>query len=214
MRATIYPLSLVLASLSLACAVGVNVGVDPSEDFARYRAWMWLPTNIPIVDAPHDSKRALEPRLAAIVEQTLSARGFVRDDEHADFFVTASLTVHRREMSVSVPRAPYLFSSNSSSASWWIEGSQLERRTYEDLMLAIGFADTRGRITWHATLARRLEGHADLPLEAAVEELLARSPRRDPGSDTGGSRDERSIQDAPRRQEPPPAREPDPHGRT
>ncbi len=214
MRATIHRFSLILASLGVACATGVNVRVDPEEDFSRYRVWTWLPSSVPIVDAPHGRADALEAKLSALVERELDARGFARDDEHANFYVTVSLTVQRREVSVYVPRAPYLFSSNSSAPSWWIEGSRSERRTYEDLKLAIGFADSRGRITWLATLARRLEGHTALPLEEAVAELIARSPARSPGIDAAGSREERSIQDRPRPHDPPRGREHRPQDRT
>lgn len=183
MRGAIYLVSLILAWLGVACSTTVDVAFDEREDFSRYRTWDWLPHAVPHVDAPHRDAPALDARLARLIERALRGRGFERTGDRADFFVTYQLVLRRQTVVVYVPFAPYLLSSNHSSPSYWIEGSEKESRVYEDIHLAIDVTEGRGRSIWHAALERRVEEGSALPLDDAVATLLERFPRHGARSD-------------------------------
>jgi hypothetical protein len=171
------------AGLGVGCVSTLDVVSDEGEDFASYRTWDWLPRLANRVDAPHASEAALDARLARTIERTLAAEGFERDAS-PDFFVTYHLALRRHREIVNVPSAPYLLSSMNASASYWVERSHQEERVYEVVLLAIGVTRDGRSMPWHATLVRRIEDGATLPLDDAVETLLGRFPARGPASPT------------------------------
>ena len=176
MRGTILLFSPILLGLGVGCASEVRVHFDERADFSRYHTWAWLPDSASRVDAPHANSPALTTRLARLIEEQLGKRGYDRTAEHADFFVSYQLVLRRHEMAIEVPRAPYLFSSYNSSASYWIEGSETQYRVYEDLQLLVRIIEANGRITWQAAVERRSEGGFDRNLEDLVTALLERLP--------------------------------------
>ncbi len=186
MRGSIHLASLALATLTVACVSPspVDVVVDSRTDFSRYRTWTWLPGEEIDIDAPGSPAAELASRVHASIERGLRSRGFERSGTGADFFVSCRLTLRRREGYVEVPFAPYLFSSLSSSASYWIEGSSRESRSYEDLQLEIGIHTAPGPAVWRAATFRSVEVGRRLPVREAVEMLLEHLPQGAPESDS------------------------------
>jgi hypothetical protein len=171
----------ILLALGVGCASTVDVVYDERQDFSSYRTWDWLPQDLPSIDAPHSNADALDARLMRLIERELVASGFPRAGAGPpDFFVTYHLALRRRSVLIDEPAAPYLLSSLHSSPSYWIEGSRKAKRVYEDVRLAIGMSEGRGRMIWRALLQRTLEDPSLLPLDADVATLLARIPRTPP----------------------------------
>lgn len=167
--------------LGTACSTTVNVVVDEREDFSRYRRWDFYSRASPKVDAPYADPRALDARVARLIEQELQERGFERSAS-PDFLVSYHLALRRRVVVFEEPAAPYLLSSHTSSASYWIEGaSRKVSQVHEDLRLAIGLSDGSGRRrTWRGVLLRTVVDASVLPLDDAVATLLDRLPSPDP----------------------------------
>ncbi len=195
MRGIIYVIPLLAAWLGLACASSVDVRFDERADFSRYHTWSWLPDAASRVDAPHADPARLDAQLARLIEEQLGQHGYERAAERADFFVSYRLALHRHAVEVEVPRAPYLLSSYSSSPSYWIEGSEVKKRIFEDLQLVVRVAGPDGRTTWQAALKRRLEDGSGLRLDDLIVTLLERFPAhrngsrpRTPPADGGSSR--------------------------
>lgn len=187
MRGTVHHLVAILGAtlcvgLVAGCSTLVEVAADEGEDFATYRTWNWLPYARKRVDAPHNNQRALDARLARLIEQALVREGFVRSAS-PDFFVAYHLSVQRRSEVVNVPSAPYLLSSLNSSASYWVEGSHREERFHEAIKLSIGFTPGGAHMPWRAVWVRRVEDGGILKLDSAVDGLLARFPARPPTAD-------------------------------
>jgi len=177
-------LALVIAIASGGCVATVNVEMDEREDFSTYRTWTWMPQTTPRVKAPPHLAPALEVRLGRLIESTLEERGLRRTDPPADFYVAYHLTVERSVELVEQPMAPYLMSSYSSSASYWIEGSETVERQIDDVRLSIATAPGGGETTWQAVFRKRLEAPAVIPLESAVTELLAHFPATVPDAES------------------------------
>jgi len=182
MRGIVHPLVAILGiglalGLGAGCTSLVEVDSDEGEDFAAYRSWNWLPYSRRRVDATHDDERALDARLARVIEKSLIREGFTRSAT-PDFFVAYHLSVHRRVEVVNVPAAPYLLSSNNSSASYWVERSHRTERSYEAVKLSIGFTTGGAHMPWRAVWVQRVEDGAVLDLDDAVDDLLARFPAR------------------------------------
>jgi hypothetical protein len=180
MRAAICLLALLFAGLGSACASSEYVFYDEREDLSRYHTWSWLPHDAPSVDAPHAQERAIDARLARVIERELAASGFARSAGRPDFYVAYHLALERYSMVVDEPRAPYLLSSLTSSPSYLVEGSRKATRVQEQLRLAIRFVEPEGRMLWQAGLVRVQEDHRTLPLDRDVASLLARFPRPAP----------------------------------
>ena len=72
------------------CTLAPRHEFDPSADFTSYQQWRWRAPDYgngdvsdPILDSP-----LLGKRVAAAVDSALTARGFQRDSDNADFVVT------------------------------------------------------------------------------------------------------------------------------
>ena len=180
MRGAIHLVAILVTALGVGCTTTVDVVFDEREDFSRYRTWDWAPRALPKVDAPHREARALDARVARLIERQLFESGFERAAGRPDFLVTYHLTLRRRAVVALEPMAPDLLASNNSSASYWIEGSRTVRRVHEDVRLAIGLSEARGRRIWRATLLGTWVDTAVLPLDDAVATLLDRFPRPGP----------------------------------
>jgi hypothetical protein len=174
--------ALLSLGIGAACSTTVDVVVDEREDFSRYRTWDFYSRAHPKVDAPYGDPRALDARVARLVEQELQQRGFERNASRPDFLVSYHLALRRRVVVIEEPAAPYLLSSHTSSASYWIEGtSRNVSQVHEDLRLAIGLSDGSGRRrTWRGVLLRTVVDASVLPLDDAVATLLDRLPSPDP----------------------------------
>ena len=182
-------LSLPWLVLAAGCGTTVDVAIDEREDLSRYRSWDFFFRGVPKVDAPELDERALDARVAGLIERELARRGFRRSSERPDFLVGYHLSLRRRAVIVEEPAAPYLLSSMNSSASYLIEGgSRKVRQMHEDLRLAIrvGGAESR-RYAWRATLMQTLVNPSRLPLDDAVATLLDRLPGPGPLDAPGGS---------------------------
>jgi hypothetical protein len=75
--------------------------------------------------------------------------------------------------------APYLLSSMTSSASYWIEGGYRKvLQVHEEVRLAIRISGAESRnYAWRGLLLRTLVNPTGLPLDDAVATLLDRLPR-------------------------------------
>ena len=177
MRETLL-LLLVAAAFCVGCASTTNIRVDQREVLSPLRTWNWLPTNASPelgVNAPHRNAPVLHNRLERLIAQELGALGFERVDR-ADFFVVFQLVLVPRRVTVYEPRAPYLLSSMTSSASYWIEGSNAKILVFEEFRLVIGLFSKPGQIFWRGVLERQVEEGENLSLGEAVAELLERLP--------------------------------------
>ena len=167
--------SLLGLGLGTGCATIVDISVDERAELSRYRTWSYA---VSTVDASRSEAAPLHQLLAPLIEEALSARGFEHTLDGADFLVGYHFGLRYQVELVDTPRAPYLLSSSHSSASYWIEGSDQERRTYRDLRLAIDVTDRTGRAIWQGELQRRREAYTPLGLANAVAKLLERFPQR------------------------------------
>lgn len=179
-RAVVPAIALAVMTLgSVGCSTLVDVTVDERADFSRYRTWRWVSRGVPQIDAPQSNRALLDALLTRLIEQGLEARGYERDGDPPDLLVDYRISLQRRLVLVDVPRAPYLLSSHNSSASYWIEGSETQKRLVSDLRLRIDVASAQGQLVWQAELQRRVEQGQDLDLDGAVTTLLDRFPERD-----------------------------------
>lgn len=178
----VVPLLLLALVLSigpvLGCSTIVDVAFDEGEDFSRYRTWDWQRRGARAISAPGEEGAALDALLRRLIGRELVARGYRRVDAPPDLWVGYQLRLRRRLVVVEVPRAPYLLSSHHASASYWIEGTDTEKRAVEDARLDVIAVSAAGRVVWQGALQRRTEGEAGLDFEQAVERLLERFPER------------------------------------
>jgi hypothetical protein len=177
MRGAVQLAAVIFGSLGVACATTVDVAFDERADFSRYRTWDWLPRAARTVEAPLSETRALDARLARLVERALRARGFERTDGRADFFVSYYLRVQREFVTVRETPAMQQLSSLHSSPSYWIQATRSERHTYERGHLAIVVAGRRQqRVIWRGEIEGRFREDFSPHLEEAVWSLLERFP--------------------------------------
>ncbi len=172
---------LLLAALSGAasgCMAPVRVAFDEREDFARYRTWSWRPNVTATLAAPTGRSSPLNLLIASKIERELSRRGYQPSDGAPDLLVGYGLTLARRVVLAEVPRAPYLLSSLSSSASYWIEGTDLEKQRVHDVTIWIEITDANGRSVWTGESRQRLERGQKFDLDARIVALLERLPER------------------------------------
>jgi hypothetical protein len=183
MRAAVHFAGFICAAFGVACAPPVAVEFDERVDIARYRAWDWLPRAAGSVDAPENDAPALDERLARLVERALQARGFERKRGRAEFFVSYYLRVEREVVSFSETPAIQELSSHHSSPSYQIQATRRELRTYEKGHLAIVVAGVRQRrVIWRGDFEERFRDDFAPHLEEAVQNILDRFPRADPGA--------------------------------
>lgn len=166
-----------VASGLAGCAPGIQVGFDSHTDFSLLRTWDWQPRDTPAVQATGEDEQRLEARLAHSIAGGFRSLGYDRTTREPDFRVVYDLSLELRQQMVNVPRAPYLVSSMSSSASYWVEGTDTERREFRELRLVIAVLDADGRVVWKGGVLRRLEASQESDVGHAVEELLERFPR-------------------------------------
>ena len=170
-------LTTLAASVALSgCAKAPDTGFDLDGRFVPFHTWDWQSVEDPRVEAPQ-SPALLEGRLARTIDGALAERGYVRGREAPDFRVDYRLTIERRSELVEVPMAPYLLLSHDHTASYWIEGTDTERRTVEHLRLAVDVHDQDGRLVWRSAIRRRLEPPERWDLEELVQEVLRRFPK-------------------------------------
>ena len=167
-------LALALALSSAACATRIDVDRAPGADFSQFKTWDWQPGGLKVETPGNRSKLVRDLSLA--IERSLADQGFERGGADADFFVVLDVLVRRGEVAVRVPLAPYLFSSNSSGASYWIEGSRVEYRTVHDLTLALGIRAREGPVVWRAIASNRVEEGRALPIHEIVGSLASHLP--------------------------------------
>jgi hypothetical protein len=169
-------LAAIALPFALACGVGVQVAFDAQEDFARFRTWSWRESDAARIAAASGDTRALAMRASARIAEALERRGFVRDPRDPDFTVAFDLSLEPRMEKVAVPSAPYFLSSNDSSPSYWIEGTDVVERRVEHFSLQMDIALPDGSVIWKGLVQKRMEHAAPAPLDEAVEELLRRLP--------------------------------------
>jgi hypothetical protein len=175
----IHAVLIVLTGLAMACSTIVDVSVNAGTDLSSQRTWSWQTRAGGVVDAPR-SRSALSTRLDRAVERELTVRGYQQVPQDADLRVMYHLSLQPRSESVQVPRAPYLLSSMSSSASYWIEGTDVEQRAYQQVRLGIHIRDPAGRELWSASLSEKVNEGQQLDLDAEVATLLRRLPDHAP----------------------------------
>jgi hypothetical protein len=184
MRRVSQRLALVSASIAAAigsgCAPTLQVAFDAREDFSLYHTWDFGAAETTGAAAAPEHQAGLEAELVRAIARTLDQRGYRRAAERPDLQVSYQLSLERRKERVLVPRAPYLLSSNSHTGSYWIEGSDTEERSYDDLRLSIEVADRGGRGIWKGALRERIPQGRSTDLAAAVVSLFERFPRATP----------------------------------
>jgi hypothetical protein len=156
------------------CATRLDV--DAREDVAPYATWAWLPRAVPKVHAPHRDGAALAAEAARLIEAELDRRGYRRVDEDADFYVAYQLALRRETVMIDQPQAQYELSTHTSDGAYRIQGTQRVPRVYEQLDLAVGFTDARGRTLWSARLTDQQEDAPGFDLGPRVAQVLESVP--------------------------------------
>ncbi len=166
-----------LAWLGLGCATNVDVAFDEREDFSDYRTWRWLSGAARSVETPRGDARALEARLAALVEGALQARGFERSSGSADLLVVAYLGIQRQLVYANETGAVQHLPSLHFSPSYEVQATTQELQTYETGYLVIAVSDARrGVPIWRGEFSGRFRDDFGPHLDEAVSTLLERFP--------------------------------------
>jgi len=168
--------------LCLGCAHPVLVDVDASRDLARYRTWSFGQNATATLASPKGQRSPLNRLLAEGIEGELTRRGYQQQKVAPDLLVTYSLELERRTILEQVPRAPYLLSSLSSSPSFWVEGSDLQRRQVSDVTLFVDVSDGAGHPLWSGESRQRLRRGEKLDLAASIATLLESIPESSPAA--------------------------------
>ena len=180
-RLTPLLLAAALSAVASGCLAPVRVAFDEDEDFSRYRTWDWRPNVTATLAAPTGSRSPLNRMLSSKIASELERRGYEPASGAPDLVVGYGLTLERRTVVAEVPRAPYLLSSLSSSPSYWIEGSTLEKQRVADVTLSIEITDRNGRSVWSGTSTHRLQRGQKLDVDASIVALLESLPARRTG---------------------------------
>lgn len=168
-----------LTALGLSCASPVQVTLDVQGDLSACRTWAWHPRTLARVTASHRDAAALDRLVAQAIGEALKKRGFDETRGRASFLVDYDLELVPFVAYVDVHYAPYLLSSYSSSASYWIEGSVREQRDFERIRMVFHARDAGGQVLWRSTLSTSFEDGATIPLLAVVTALFEDFPRRE-----------------------------------
>jgi len=157
-----------------------DVIFDQREDFSRYRTWDWLPEDAPNGvgrRALHEDSHPLLVRLDQLLREELSARGYRRERENPDFYVTYRLLLGSRAVRILHHGAQRTLSSRSNQGIFDIEAPELKERVYVTGQLHIGMADVASqRVTWMGTLRRSVELDFSPYLADAVRHVLDHFP--------------------------------------
>ena len=170
--------SVAAVAATLSCATAIQVAYDEQEDLSRYRTWAWESDVDARAFASRSSHSPLVTLLTRQIGQRLQDRGYEHTPTGADLWVRYQISMRRMLVAVEVPRAPYLLSSLSSSPSYWIEGTDTERRLMRDLWILIEVSDPDGRLVWKGAARRRVEDGQKLDVEDLVASVLGRFPAR------------------------------------
>jgi hypothetical protein len=163
--------------LGVACATSLEISVDESQDFSRYRTWDWLPGAARTIDAPTPHSGGLDRDLARLVERELERRGFERVRREADLRVGAGLKVRSEVVKVFETGAVEQVSSHHESPSYEVQATVERRETHQRSRLAVVAIDARrGKVVWRGTLEERLRGPVSPELKRMVAELLDHFP--------------------------------------
>lgn len=190
--------SIGLLVLALGCVSGGNLdGSSSAADRAanrlrisNARTWAFLKSD-PTVDrlsrgatagstyrvtSPLRNAAALDAEVARYIEDVLGALGFAQVEHEADIYVNYTLVLQPHAQFVEDNFSQRFLASFSYSPSYIIESSEITRRNYEDLDLAIDLREPRGRTLWRRELKLRLKAFDPLALRERVEDLLAPLP--------------------------------------
>ncbi len=196
MRLTSRFITIVSMGIAVGCASLVDVDATDTESISRAQTWTFLDHALPVelsageaapefthrVTSPRHDAQSLDAALVQYVEAALEARGFERVEAgaglQADLYVSFRLTLQRRHKRVEVPFASRYIPSLSYTNSYVVEGIRVAKREVEHLWLEIDVREARGQILWHAELERTLEAQEPMALQARVDDLFARLPRR------------------------------------
>jgi hypothetical protein len=174
-------LAAALFGAASGCSAPVRVAFDEGEDFSRYRTWEWRPNVSATLASPTGRSSQLNLLLSSKIARELGSRGYEPARDTPDLLVGYGLTLEHRIVVAEVPRAPYLLSSLSSSASYWVEGSDLEKQKVADVTLGIEITDGQGRHVWSGESKQRLQRGQKFDMDASVAALLERLPARASG---------------------------------
>jgi hypothetical protein len=167
-------LATVVLLVASGCASRVEVLGGAQADFSGLHTWAWDAGGVQVESV--SDRAGIGDRVRALVEEQLAERGFQRSDVGAALLVTAVVSVERRERWVRTAIAPYLMDSYHSSASYWIEGSAVERRTFEDLRIGLAVRRAGRDTAWRAITGDVVDGSHGLPVPRLVSALLDQLP--------------------------------------
>jgi hypothetical protein len=155
------------------------VEFDPSEDFASYRTWGWLP---PAWAIPAEGKRVapqLDLRVRRAIERELAERGYARASGSAapDFLVTYHLELRRQLVRAIEPLAMQTVHSYHHQGSFEVMASRPTTQLYEIGTLVLDVADGRERqVVWRGTGTRRVPTSFERRADEVVSAIFERFP--------------------------------------
>lgn len=180
MKGTVLLVAFSLAYFATACASSVDVAFEDRRTLSRYSTWDWRADATSQVEANPADAAALQSHVGRLIEQALRGRGFERDRHNADIFLTYQVAHRLLVEIVDVPMAPYFLSSHHGSTSYWVEGTQKERRIFREVRLMLLVTQGDGRTLWQASLERRANESSAFPLAEVVGSLIERFPGSHP----------------------------------
>jgi len=183
-RAPLASLLDLVAALALAlvvgagCVNGLRVEFDPSEDFAGYRSWDWLPAGFEERAASRALAPDLDARLRAAIERELAARGFERATGGApDFYVGYHADVETQLVRATETPAMQTLSSLHQTPSFEISAPEKSLRRFDEGTLALDVADGHDRqLVWRGIQTGRWRNGLGGRIDALVADLLERFP--------------------------------------
>ncbi|MFT5694103.1 MAG: hypothetical protein ACI9QQ_000073 [Myxococcota bacterium] len=179
-----------LVGFNVGCASLVEITPREMDTVSEARTWSFLRHEPPLavsdaasapeftyrVTSPNHDARSFDAKIASHIERELEQRGFVQVAADADLYVDYQLTLTPLSRWVEVPFAQRFVPSFSTSNSYIIEGTNLQRRDSQELKLEIDFRERRGRIVWRAEGARSIADGGKVYLQDDVAAVLDRLP--------------------------------------
>lgn len=179
-----------IVGFNLSCSSFVDITPREMETVSNARTWSFLRHDPPLpeyvegvapeftyrVTSPNHDARSFDAKIASYIEDELEQRGFEQVAGDADLYVDYQLTLMPLSRSVEVPFAQRFVPSFSTSNSYIVEGTNLERRDSQELKLEIDFRERRGRIVWSADGARSITHDGTVYLQDDVAGVLYRLP--------------------------------------